>query len=333
MKKVNNIKELIDFSYNKYKSKKAITIESEYEKNINYFNLKFDIYSLARALKSKRTNIKEQKVAILSENRYEFLITYLANLIVKNTVVIIDSNLEKTAIEKAIKKHQINTIFFSNKNKDKIIEIYKINEKNKNNKRKIVNLINFDPTNKFPIIEYEKLMNIGRYIENYSIDNYEGQEENNKYKNTIIVDKEGTREYYEQDILETTYIIGENIKLKKKKKIEPLYDINSFYKIVMEILLPISYGLNIQYGMFEDYTKKIENIKIEHDSKKEVIITYRNNNYRIQNIGKETNVVKLNTRRRIWHKNKQIEGKGFVLIKTEKNKGNKQIDTSFSIIN
>lgn len=331
MKKVNNIKELIDFSYNKYKSKKAITIESEYEKNINYFNLKFDIYSLARALKSKRTNIKEQKVAILSENRYEFLITYLANLLVKNTVVIIDSNLEKTAIEKAIKKHQINTIFFSNKNKDKIIEIYKINEKN--NKRKIVNLINFDPTNKFPIIEYEKLMNIGRYIENYSIDNYEGQEENKKYKNTIIVDKEGTREYYEQDILETTYIIGENIKLKKKKKIEPLYDINSFYKIVMEILLPISYGLNIQYGMFEDYTQKIENIKIEHDSKKEVIITYRNNNYRIQNIGKETNVVKLNTRRRIWHKNKQIEGKGFVLIKTEKNKENKQIDTSFSIIN
>ena len=44
MKKVENIKELVDFAYNKYKAKKVCTIEKEYIKDINYFNFRFDVY-------------------------------------------------------------------------------------------------------------------------------------------------------------------------------------------------------------------------------------------------------------------------------------------------
>lgn len=317
MKKAISIKELINISYNRYKSKDAITInKGEYEKNINYFNYKFDIYSLARALKSKQKNIKNQKVAILSENRYEFLVTYLANIIVKNTVLIIDSNLNKEVIEKIIKKHQINTIFFSEKNKEKIFEIYKLNENNR--KRKNLNLISFEPINKYPIIEYEKLINIGRYIENYSIDNEVDAEENYKMKNTIIVNKEGIREIYEEDLIESTYIIGKNIKLKKKKKIEPLYEINSFYKIVVEILLPIMYGMNLQYNRIDENDIKLENIEITRDVKKEAFITYRNNYYKITDIGEETRVAKLERKRKIWQRNKRIEARNLVLIKSSK---------------
>ena len=291
MKKAIGIKELINISYNKYKSKNAITIyKNEYEKNINYFNYKFDIYSLARALKSKQNNIKNQKVAIISENRYEFLVTYLANIIVKNTVVIIDNSLNKEAVEKIIKKQQINTVFFSEKNKEKIFEIYKLNENSC--KQRNLNLISFEPINKFPIIEYEKLINIGRYIENYSIDNEVESEENYKKKNTIIVNKEGIREIYEEDLVESTYIIGKNIKLKKKRKTEPLYEINSFYKIVVEVLLPIMCGMSLQYNRLNDDTK-LENIEITRDVKKEAFITYRNNYYKIKNVGEETEVEKL----------------------------------------
>ena len=52
MRKINTVKELVDFAYNRYKTKKAITIESDYIKNINYFNFRFDIYSMARVIKS-----------------------------------------------------------------------------------------------------------------------------------------------------------------------------------------------------------------------------------------------------------------------------------------
>ena len=110
MKEALAIKELIDFAYSKYKSKKAISIDIGYIKEINYFNYRFDIYSLVRAINSK---IKDKKVAIISENRYEFLVTYLANIILKNTIVIIDSNLSQKAIEGIIKKYNIKTIFFS----------------------------------------------------------------------------------------------------------------------------------------------------------------------------------------------------------------------------
>ena len=48
---------MIDNCYNRYKSKCAITIKGEYRRNINYFNYKFDIYSLSRALKNKE-NLK-----------------------------------------------------------------------------------------------------------------------------------------------------------------------------------------------------------------------------------------------------------------------------------
>lgn len=323
MKKAIGIKELINISYNKYKSKNAITIyKNEYEKNINYFNYKFDIYSLARALKSKQNNIKNQKVAIISENRYEFLVTYLANIIVKNTVVIIDNSLNKEAVEKIIKKQQINTVFFSEKNKEKIFEIYKLNENSC--KQRNLNLISFEPINKFPIIEYEKLINIGRYIENYSIDNEVESEENYKKKNTIIVNKEGIREIYEEDLVESTYIIGKNIKLKKKRKTEPLYEINSFYKIVVEVLLPIMCGMSLQYNRLNDDTK-LENIEITRDVKKEAFITYRNNYYKIKNVGEETEVEKLERKRRIWQKNKRIEATSFVLIKSGKEETAKKV--------
>ena len=62
MRKINTVKELVDFAYNKYKTKKAITIESDYIKNINYFNFRFDIYSMARVIKSKENQIRNNRI-------------------------------------------------------------------------------------------------------------------------------------------------------------------------------------------------------------------------------------------------------------------------------
>lgn len=311
MREVSTIKGLINFAYDKYKSKNAISIDKGYIKEINYFNYKFDVYSLARAINSK---IDDKKVAIISENRYEFVVTYLANIIIKNTVIIIDDNLSQNSIAEIIRKYNIKTIFFSDKNKNKILEICK-----NNIKKKQLNLINFDSNNKFPIIEYEKLINIGRYIENYSIENI--PDADGKIKDTTIANLEGTNEYSQQDFIKSAYIIGKNIKLRKKKEISADISVNTFYKIVIKIILPLLYGLNIQFIKDEEREKK-NNIEVLEENKNRIVLEYKNNKYLIENININTYVRKIEDS--ILKKEGIKETTNFILIKSSKREKIKQ---------
>lgn len=311
MREVSTIKGLINFAYDKYKSKNAISIDKGYIKEINYFNYKFDVYSLARAINSK---IDDKKVAIISENRYEFVVTYLANIIIKNTVIIIDDNLSQNSIAGIIRKYNIKTIFFSDKNKNKILEICK-----NNIKKKQLNLINFDSNNKFPIIEYEKLINIGRYIENYSIENI--PDADGKIKDTTIANLEGTNEYSQQDFIKSAYIIGKNIKLRKKKEISADISVNTFYKIVIKIILPLLYGLNIQFIKDEEREKK-NNIEVLKENKNRIVLEYKNNKYLIENININTYVRKIEDS--ILKKKGIKETTNFILIKSSKREKIKQ---------
>lgn len=306
MRKINTVKELVDFAYNRYKTKKAITIESDYIKNINYFNFRFDIYSMARVIKSKENQIRNNKIAIISEFRYEFLVTYLANIMVNNTVILIDNKLSKNAIEKVIKKHNINTIFFSSTYKEKILEIIKNN--NCNN----FNLINFDSENQFPIIEYEKLINIGRYIENYSIDNLSKEE--NREKSTIIVSLAGEKKYSQQEFIESANVIAKTARIRKRKEMNALEQVNTFYEVVIGIILPMICGLNTKY--FADNELIKNDLLIIEENNKNMVILYRKHKYLVEHTGINTYVARAeeNLPAREHKKNTQ----NFVLIKTDK---------------
>ena len=282
MRKINTVKELVDFAYNRYKTKKAITIESDYIKNINYFNFRFDIYSMARVIKSKENQIRNNKIAIISEFRYEFLVTYLANIMVNNTVILIDNKLSKNAIEKVIKKHNINTIFFSSTYKEKILEIIKNN--NCNN----FNLINFDSENQFPIIEYEKLINIGRYIENYSIDNLSKEE--NREKSTIIVSLAGEKKYSQQEFIESANVIAKTARIRKRKEMNALEQVNTFYEVVIGIILPMICGLNTKY--FADNELIKNDLLIIEENNKNMVILYRKHKYLVEHTGINTYVAR-----------------------------------------
>ena len=135
---------------------------------------------------------------------------------VNNTVILIDNKLSKNTIEKVIKKHNINTIFFSSTYKEKVLEIIKNN--NCNN----FNLINFDSENQFRIIEYEKLINIGRYIENYSIDNLSKEE--NREKSTIIVSLAGEKKYSQQEFIESANVIAKTARIRKRKEMNAFHE-------------------------------------------------------------------------------------------------------------
>ncbi|PWM83179.1 MAG: hypothetical protein DBY41_00860 [Clostridium sp.] len=306
MRKINTVKELVDFAYNKYKTKKAITIESDYIKNINYFNFRFDIYSMARVIKSKENQIRNNKIAIISEFRYEFLVTYLANIMVNNTVILIDNKLSKNTIEKVIKKHNINTIFFSSTYKEKVLEIIKNN--NCNN----FNLINFDSENQFPIIEYEKLINIGRYIENYSIDNLSKEE--NREKSTIIVSLAGEKKYSQQEFIESANVIAKTARIRKRKEMNALEQVNTFYEVVIGIILPMICGLNTKY--FADNELIKNDLLIIEENNKNMVILYRKHKYLVEHTGINTYVAR--AEENLPAREHKKDTQNFVLIKADK---------------
>lgn len=306
MRKINTVKELVDFAYNRYKTKKAITIESDYIKNINYFNFRFDIYSMARVIKSKENQIRNNKIAIISEFRYEFLVTYLANIMLNNTVILIDNKLSKNAIEKVIKKHNINTIFFSSTYKEKILEIIKNN--NCNN----FNLINFDSENQFPIIEYEKLINIGRYIENYSIDNLSKEE--NREKSTIIVSLAGEKKYSQQEFIESANVIAKTARIRKRKEMNALEQVNTFYEVVIGIILPMICGLNTKY--FADNELIKNDLLIIEENNKNMVILYRKHKYLVEHTGINTYVAR--AEENLPAREHKKDTQNFVLIKSDK---------------
>ena len=306
MRKINTVKELVDFAYNRYKTKKAITIESDYIKNINYFNFRFDIYSMARVIKSKENQIRNNKIAIISEFRYEFLVTYLANIMVNNSVILIDNKLSKNAMEKVIKKYNINTIFFSSTYKEKVLEIIKNN--NCNN----FNLINFDSENQFPIIEYEKLINIGRYIENYSIDNLSKEE--NREKSTIIVSLAGEKKYSQQEFIESANVIAKTARIRKRKEMNALEQVNTFYEVVIGIILPMICGLNTKY--FADNELIKNDLLIIEENNKNMVILYRKHKYLVEHTGINTYVAR--AEENLPAREHKKDTQNFVLIKTDK---------------
>ena len=306
MRKINTVKELVDFAYNRYKTKKAITIESDYIKNINYFNFRFDIYSMARVIKSKENQIRNNKIAIISEFRYEFLVTYLANIMVNNAVILIDNKLSKNTIEKVIKKYNINTIFFSSTYKEKVLEIIKNN--NCNN----FNLINFDSENQFPIIEYEKLINIGRYIENYSIDNLSKEE--NREKSTIIVSLAGEKKYSQQEFIESANVIAKTARIRKRKEMNALEQVNTFYEVVIGIILPMICGLNTKY--FADNELIKNDLLIIEENNKNMVILYRKHKYLVEHTGINTYVAR--AEENLPAREHKKDTQNFVLIKADK---------------
>ena len=306
MRKINTVKELVDFAYNRYKTKKAITIESDYIKNINYFNFRFDIYSMARVIKSKENQIRNNKIAIISEFRYEFLVTYLANIMVNNAVILIDNKLSNNTIEKVIKKYNINTIFFSSTYKEKVLEIIKNN--NCNN----FNLINFDSENQFPIIEYEKLINIGRYIENYSIDNLSKEE--NREKSTIIVSLAGEKKYSQQEFIESANVIAKTARIRKRKEMNALEQVNTFYEVVIGIILPMICGLNTKY--FADNELIKNDLLIIEENNKNMVILYRKHKYLVEHTGINTYVAR--AEENLPAREHKKDTQNFVLIKTDK---------------
>ena len=114
--KISNLKEMLlntrkkfgDEVVFKFKTEKEGVFEEKYYKD--YLD---EIDSLGTALIDM--GLKGKRIAVISENRYEWTLGYLATVTGTGIVVPLDKSLPSIEIESSIKRSEVEAIFYSNK--------------------------------------------------------------------------------------------------------------------------------------------------------------------------------------------------------------------------
>ena len=127
--KFDNLKEMLKKSGETYGKNVAYilkTNKSNEFKEITHQEFREDINSLGTALVNM--GLKNKRIAVISDNRYEWCVDYLAIVTGTGVVVPLDKALPQNEIENLIIRSEVEAIFYSNKYDDIMNEI-----KNKNN--------------------------------------------------------------------------------------------------------------------------------------------------------------------------------------------------------
>ena len=122
----NNIKEIIYNSADVYGDKNAFTIKHKQNGNITYENITYkkllqDVNKLGTALYSM--GLKNKRIAIIGKNRYEWVVSYLANLLGEIVSIPLDKDLQYGELENSLIRSKADCIIFDEKLVDTITEI------------------------------------------------------------------------------------------------------------------------------------------------------------------------------------------------------------------
>lgn len=110
MEATYNIKQMLNNTYEKYKNNIAYQIDNN---EISYSKFIDDVNSLGTSLIS--LGLKNKKIGIIAENRYEYEVAYFSIMCGTGVVVPIDKSLPKEEIENIIKRADIDILFCSEK--------------------------------------------------------------------------------------------------------------------------------------------------------------------------------------------------------------------------
>lgn len=132
----NNIKEIIYNSAKKFSKQIAFVIKHQENKKVNYENITYekllkDINGFGTALYNKGLN--QKRVAIIGKNRYEWVVSHLANLLGGIVSVPLDKDLQYDELENSIIRSKADCIIFDEKLTDKITKIKEENNTNLTN--------------------------------------------------------------------------------------------------------------------------------------------------------------------------------------------------------
>jgi long-chain acyl-CoA synthetase len=125
-RQINDLKDMLESSVKLFGDRTAFLVKDmpggSY-REIKYKQLKEDVDALGTALLN--LGLKNKRIAIIGENRYEWAVSYLAVLNGVGTVVPLDKELPESEIESLMTRANVSAIIFSDRKKDQINNISK----------------------------------------------------------------------------------------------------------------------------------------------------------------------------------------------------------------
>ncbi len=123
-----NVKELIYHTVEKYKEKTAFTIKHKKEKEVSYEEISYTrLLKEVNQLGTKFYNLgyQNKRVAIVGRNRYEWVMTHLANLLGGILSIPLDKELQVDELESCLVRSKADVLVFDEKYLENIEEIKK----------------------------------------------------------------------------------------------------------------------------------------------------------------------------------------------------------------
>lgn len=121
---IANLKDMLDSSAKLYENKAAFLVKQkagESYKPILYKQLKKDVDALGTIMIS--LGLKGKRIAVISENRYEWAVSYLATVNGVGVIVPLDKELPGNEIENLLIRSKANAVIFSSTNSEQIKSI------------------------------------------------------------------------------------------------------------------------------------------------------------------------------------------------------------------
>ena len=128
-----NIKEIIYHSSEKYGENTAFILKHKEDKKVEYENISYKrLLEEVNALGTKLFDLgyQNKRIAIVGRNRYEWVLTHLANLLGGIVSIPLDKELQMAELESCLARSQANVVVFDEKYIDNIEEIKKRNNTN-----------------------------------------------------------------------------------------------------------------------------------------------------------------------------------------------------------
>ena len=122
---ITDLKDMLKKSGKEYGEKIAykIRIEKGKYKEITHKEVRKMIDSLGTALINM--GLKDKRIAVIGENRYEWEMAYLAIVCGTGIVVPLDKSLPENELKELIKRSEVEAIFYSKKYEEKLKKIRK----------------------------------------------------------------------------------------------------------------------------------------------------------------------------------------------------------------
>ena len=128
-----NIKDIIYNSAKKYKDNTAFILKHKKDEEIQYENITYKkLLEEVNSLGTKFFDLgyKDKRIAIVGRNRYEWVISHLANLLGGIVSVPLDKELQIDELESSLKRSKADVVVFDEKYIENIEEIKKRNNTN-----------------------------------------------------------------------------------------------------------------------------------------------------------------------------------------------------------